>query len=144
MQVALSFGPYPTNVQFGTPGALNCDDLGLIWLKHVALFSRPGMLFNHSLILLVPKETVIPEDCHLEKWGSVKRFAENSKVEQWPLGPNLIFEQIIWLQYNNKLSVRSSGANPIACRSCPIGWNASTRNTAIAVKHSWARTSSNR
>ena len=104
MQVALSFGPYPTNVQFGRPGALNCDDLGLIWLKHVALFSRPGMLFNHSLILLVPKETVIPEDCQLEKWGSVKRFAENSKVEQWPLGPNLIFEQIIWLQYNNKLS----------------------------------------
>src|SRR5215475_11060202 len=104
MQVALSFGPYPTNVAFDTPGAFNCDELGLIWLKHVAAFSRPGMLYNHSLILLVPKEIVISEDCHLERWGSVKRFAENSKVEQWPLGPNLIFEQIIWLQYNNKLS----------------------------------------
>jgi len=104
MQVALSFGPYPTNVAFDTPGVFNCDELGLIWLKHVAAFSRPGMLYNHSLILLVPKETVIPEECHLERWGNVKRFAENSRVEQWPLGPNLIFEQIIWLQYNNKFS----------------------------------------
>jgi hypothetical protein len=104
MQVALSFGPYPTNVEFDKPGLLNCDELGLIWLKHVAEFSRIGMLYNHSLILLVPKETVIPEDCQLEKWGSVKRFSENSKVEQWPLGPNLIFQQFVWLQYNKKIS----------------------------------------
>jgi len=104
MQVALSFGPYPTNVQFDTPGVLNCDDLGFIWLRHVAEFTRPGVLYNHSLILLVPKETVIPEDCHLDKWGSVKRFSENSNVQQWPLGPNLIFQQVIWLQYNKKLS----------------------------------------
>jgi hypothetical protein len=104
--VITSFGAYPINMKPGEYGPYSSEDLGLMWLKHCAEFSQPGMLSKYRLILLLPREIVIPHeyDDFLDSWGDKKRFDENHKIQAWPHGPNLVFQQILWLYNYNKIA----------------------------------------
>jgi len=64
------------------------------------------MLSKYRLVLLLPRSVLIPEHLnpYLEVWGDKKRFDENSGVVQWPMGPNMIFQQIQWLYHHKKLA----------------------------------------
>jgi hypothetical protein len=100
-QVAISFGPSPTYVQHNVQGPFNGEDLGLMWLDWVRRLNA-DLLSRYDLILLVPKKTVIDQEL-LTPWGNVKRFDENSGVQAWPRGPNLVFQQILWFYVHEKL-----------------------------------------
>lgn len=103
--VVTSFGNYPTNIKLGEPGPYTAEELGLMWLKHCAVFSEPGMLKKYRLVLLLPRDVTIPQHLNdsLNAWGDKKRFDENSHVRDWPLGPNLVFQQVLWLYVHKKL-----------------------------------------
>jgi len=107
--VITSFGDYPvrlTSAPGSAPGPNTAEDLGLMWLKHCGEFSQKGMLSKYRLILLLPREIVIPDSYnqYLDLWGEKKRFDENNKAQQWPLGPNLVFNQLMWLYHYGKLT----------------------------------------
>jgi hypothetical protein len=104
--VVTSFGGYPITIKPGEFGPYTSEDLGLMWLKHCAEFSTPGMLSKYRLVLLLPREIVIPHeyDDYLDAWGDKKRFDENNKTQTWPFGPNLVFSQILWLYHYNKIA----------------------------------------
>lgn len=76
-----------------------------MWLRHVATFSRPQMLSKYRLILLLPRDIVIPAHMngYLTAWGDKRRYDENSKVTAWPLGPNLVFQQVLWLYHHKRM-----------------------------------------
>lgn len=103
--VVISFGNYPSNIRLGEPGPFTAEELGLKWLRHCATFSDKGMLAKYRLVLLLPRDVTIPNiyDPYLEAWGDKLRFDENSKVQEWPLGPNLVFQQVLWLYHYKKL-----------------------------------------
>lgn len=103
--VITAWGNYPTRLRNGQPGPHTEEELGLMWLRHVAAFSVPGMLKKYRLVLLLPRNVVIPDtyNLDLDQWGDKKRFDENNKVQQWPLGPNMTFQQVLWLYAYNKL-----------------------------------------
>lgn len=103
--VVTSFGNYPTHIDFGVPGPFTAEELGVMWLRHVAIFSEPHMLAKYRLILLLPRDVVLPETLnpYLDLWGDKRRFDENSKVTGWPLGPNLVFQQVLWFYHHKKM-----------------------------------------
>ena len=100
-QVIMSFGPYQTFVEHGKPGPYTGEELGVMWLKHTANLCGPR-LKEYDLVLLVPKATQLPPE--VEAWRSLIRFDENSKVESWPMGPNMVFQQVQWFYHHKKLS----------------------------------------
>jgi hypothetical protein len=101
LQVVMAFGPYPTFIKPGVPGPYTGEDLGVMWLKHTAKISGE-LLKAYDLILLVPRGTLLPEE-EINAWKSVRRFDENSKIEAWPLGPNTVFQQVLWFQIHGKI-----------------------------------------
>jgi hypothetical protein len=103
--VVTSFGNYPTNTKPGEPGPYTAEELGLIWLEHVAKISRPEMLKNYRLVLVLPRDIQLPARLKpfLDLWGATQRVDENNGVQQWPLGPNLVFRQVLWLYHYKKL-----------------------------------------
>lgn len=104
--VVTSFGNYPSNIALDQPGPFTAEELGLKWLEHCARFSKPDMLKKYRLVLLLPRDVVISHDNDpfLDAWGDRIRFDENSRVNAWPLGPNLCFQQILWLYHYKKMS----------------------------------------
>lgn len=103
--VVTSFGNYPSNIALDTPGPHTSEELGQMWLRHVASFSKSGMLSKYRLILMLPRDVTIPEHMngYLNVWGDKRRFDENSRVKAWPLGPNLVFQQVLWLYHHKKM-----------------------------------------
>lgn len=103
--VITAWGNYPTRLRNGQPGPHTEEELGLMWLKHVAAFSAPGMLKKYRLVLLLPRAVVIPDtyNLDLDQWGDKKRFDENNKVQPQPMGANMTFQQVLWLYAHNKL-----------------------------------------
>ena len=101
--VVISFGNFPTRFRDGRPGPYTEEELGIMWLKHVAQFSEPGMLAKYRLVLLLPREVLIPEDVDLSKWGEKKRIDDNNSTQPWPIGPNMAFQQILWCYVHGKL-----------------------------------------
>lgn len=103
--IVTSFGNYPSNISLDVPGPYTAEELGQMWLRHVASFSKPGMLSKYRLILMLPRDIVIPEhmNVYLDAWGDKRRFDENSKIVAWPMGPNLVFQQILWLYHHKKM-----------------------------------------
>jgi hypothetical protein len=81
-------------------GPFDCQELGFRWLNWVAEFS-PEQIRKYELILLVRPQTQLPESANA--WGKVTRLLENSFAAQYPLGPNLVFTQVLWFQYHGKI-----------------------------------------
>lgn len=100
-QVVMTFSPVPCYFEAGKAGPYDCQELGFKWLDWVTEFSADSIR-NYELILLVRPQTQLPES--VNAWGKVIRFAENSFVAQYPLGPNLVFRQVLWLQYHSKIT----------------------------------------
>lgn len=103
--VVIGFGNYPTYLRNGKPGPYTTEELGLMWIKHVAAFSVPGMLKKYRLVLLLPRELLIPETLNLDldQWGAKQRIDDNNKAQPWPVGPNSAFKQILWCYAHDKL-----------------------------------------
>lgn len=103
--VITAWGNYPTRLRNGKPGPHTEEELGLMWLKHVAQFSLPGMLKKYRLVLILPRDILIPDtyNLDLDQWGDKKRFDENNKLQPWPMGQNMTFQQILWLHVHKKL-----------------------------------------
>jgi hypothetical protein len=118
-QVVISFGPSPTYVQNGVQGPFSGEDLGLMWLDWVRRLD-PEVLSRYDLVLLVPKKTAV-EDELLTAWRSFKRIDENSGVQAWPRGPNLVFQQIQWLYVHEKLKGPFLWCEP-DCIPVKAGW----------------------
>jgi hypothetical protein len=99
-QVVMSFSPVPCYLAPDKQGPFDCQELGIKWLDWVAEFSA-DTIRKYELVLLVRPQTKLPES--VDVWGKVTRFAENSFVAQYPFGPNIVFRQVLWLQYHNKI-----------------------------------------
>jgi hypothetical protein len=100
-QVVMCFSGHPSYVAVNVQGPLTDEDLGLIWLDWVRKLNG-AMLAGYDLVLLIPQKTAIAPEV-LAPWRSVKRFNENTGVASWPRGPNLVFQQIQWFYYHEKL-----------------------------------------
>lgn len=103
--VIIAFGNYLTRLRNGKVGPYTQEELGLMWLKHVAAFSAPGMLKKYRLVLLLPRELLIPETYNpdLDQWGEKKRIDDNNGPQPWPAGANSVFKQVLWCYAYDKL-----------------------------------------
>jgi hypothetical protein len=99
-QVVMSFSPVASYIEPNVPGPFDCQELGFRWLDWVAEFSS-DCIQQFELVLLVRAQTQLPES--VKAWGKFSRLPENSFVEQYPLGPNLVFRQVLWFQYHKRI-----------------------------------------
>jgi hypothetical protein len=99
-QVVMSFSPVPCYLAPDQQGPFDCQELGIKWLDWVAEFSA-DTIRKYELVVLVRPQMRLPDS--VSAWGKVTRFAENSFIAQYPLGPNIVFRQVLWLQYHNKI-----------------------------------------
>jgi hypothetical protein len=99
-QVIMSFSPVPSYLAPDQQGPFDCQELGIKWLDWVAEYS-PETIRKYELILLVRPQLRLPQS--VDAWGKLTRFPENSFLAQYPVGPNVVFKQVLWLQYHNKI-----------------------------------------
>jgi hypothetical protein len=99
-QVVMSFSPVPCYLAPDQQGPFDCQELGIKWLDWVAEYS-PDTIRKYELILLVRPQLRLPES--VNAWGKLTRFSENSFIAQYPVGPNVVFKQVLWLQHHNKI-----------------------------------------
>jgi hypothetical protein len=100
-QVVLAFSATSAFVAQDTPGPYSQEELGLMWLEWAAELSA-NSIRNYELVLFAPRKTEVPT-APLAAWGNVRRFDENHGVASWPVGPNRVFQQVLWMQYHKKL-----------------------------------------
>jgi hypothetical protein len=99
-QVVLAFSECPCFVAQDTPGPYNQRELAGIWLDWVAELSADSVR-NYDLVLLCPTNAELPES--VKAWGKLTRFPENHAIASWPLGPNRVFQQVLWFYHHKKL-----------------------------------------
>jgi hypothetical protein len=99
-QVVLAFSECPCFIAQDTPGPFNQRELANLWLDWVAELSADSVR-KYDLVLLCPTNAELPES--VKAWGKMTRFAENHAIAAWPLGPNRVFQQVLWFYYHKKL-----------------------------------------
>jgi hypothetical protein len=99
-QVVLAFSECPCFIAQDTPGPYNQRELANLWLDWVAELSADSVR-KYDLVLLCPTNAELPES--VKAWGKLTRFVENHAIASWPLGPNRVFQQVLWFYYHKKL-----------------------------------------
>jgi hypothetical protein len=99
-QVVLAFSECPCFIAQDTPGPYNQRELAGIWLDWVAELSADSVR-KYDLVLLCPTNAELPES--VKAWGKLTRFPENHAIAAWPMGPNRVFQQVLWFYYHKKL-----------------------------------------
>jgi hypothetical protein len=99
-QVVLAFSECPCFIAQDTPGPYNQRELAGIWLDWVAELSADSVR-KYDLVLLCPTNAELPES--VKAWGKLTRFPENHSIASWPMGPNRVFQQVLWFYHHKKL-----------------------------------------
>jgi hypothetical protein len=100
MQVVLAFSECPCFIAQDTPGPYNQRELANLWLDWVAELSGDSVR-KYNLVLLCPSNAELPDS--VKAWGTMTRFAENNSIASWPIGPNRVFQQVMWFYYHKKM-----------------------------------------
>lgn len=99
-QVVLAFSESPCFIAQDTPGPYNQRELAHIWLDWVAELSADSVR-KYDLVLLCPTNAELPVS--VKAWGKLTRFPENNAIASWPMGPNRVFQQVMWFYYHKKM-----------------------------------------
>jgi len=95
MLVALAYNDSPSYVAQHVPGPYTNAQLAAEWLKWVA---ELGGTKDFDLVLMRPPNSQIPDA--VDAWRSVRHFTERNHIKAWPLGPNTVWSQMVWILYD--------------------------------------------